>query len=79
MIEKVVAAAVKAAGEWYGVSPLDSIESRTLSLEDIEPDLTPMDDPTPGAEPSPAPLIELPDGRKAKVNVKLPPNFKTGA
>jgi nitrate reductase beta subunit len=75
MIEKMVAAATKASSDWYAVSPV-APEVRGLSLEDITPNLTPVDDST---EESDKPVVELPDGRVAKVNIKIPPNFKTGS
>lgn len=77
MIEKMVAAATKASSEWYTASNV-APEVQGLSLEDITPDLTPVDDPTDPDE-SDKPVVELPDGRVAKVNIKIPPNFKTGS
>ncbi len=76
MIEKMVVAATKAAGEWYVAEKgMGMPEVQGLSLDDITPDLTPVDDPTDDGE---KPTVELPDGRVAKVNFKVPPNFKTG-
>lgn len=78
MIEKMVVAATKAAGDWYPTEKgREMPEVQGLSLDDITPDLTPVEDPT--ADPSrEQPTLELPDGRIAKVNLKVPPNFKTG-
>lgn len=74
MIEKMIQAATKASSEWY--TPSAGVpEVQGLSLEDITPDLTPVDDPT---NPPEQPVVELPDGRVAKVNIKIPANFKTG-
>jgi hypothetical protein len=77
MIEKMVAAATKAAGEWYPTDKgREMPEVQGLSLDDITPDLTPVDE-MPGDDGE-QPTMELPDGRTAKVNFKVPPNFKTG-
>ncbi len=73
MIEKMVAAATKASSEWYSAPVAPEVQG--LSLEDITPDLTPVDDPTDTPD---QPVVELPDGRVAKVNIKIPANFKTG-
>lgn len=77
MITKMVAAAQKAASEWYtgGVSsPLSDV-----STLDDSPDMSQMVADASGDSPE-TPLIELPNGQLVKVkSVKIDPNFKTGS
>jgi hypothetical protein len=70
MIEKMVAVAQKAAVEWYESPSIDD----SMSSIDVEMPQLPSYDEAPQISGD-ATVMELPDGRLAKVNIKIPDNF----
>lgn len=70
MIERMVDSAQKAATTWYNAPQAPDIDVSHLSLDDENQE---HED-----RPDERAVVELPDGRLAKVNVKVPENFGAG-